>query len=126
MLSEEHSAKKQRERLCHQRQAVSPTADLMLGPSPHSSFFKKNTHFHILVWFFCSITDASFLISLHLIPECETSKHGAATVHKIVLRDSCMPSSQEMHIHPGHSPITFPLSKLTLKLSSMYEFHFVA
>lgn len=65
--------------------------------------------------FFNSTTAASFLISLHLVPEYETSKHGAATVHKIILRDSHMPSRQKMQAHLGQILIPLPLSKLTLK-----------
>lgn len=113
MLSEELSGeKKKRGNLCHQNKAVSPTT---LGPSPHSSSFKK-IHFFISWGFFYSTTAASFSISLHLIPGYETSKHGAATVHKTILRDSHMPSDPEMQVHLGQTPIPFPLSKLTLKL----------
>lgn len=76
--------------------------------------------------FFNLTTAPSFLISLHLILGDETSKHGAATVHKIVLRDSCMPSSQEIQVHLGQILIPLPLSKLTLKHLPLYDFHCVA
>lgn len=64
---------------------------------------------HIII--FCrvlySTTAASFFISLRLIPGYETAKHGAATVHKIILSYSILSSRQETPAHVGQIPTPY-------------------
>ena len=76
----------------------------MLELSPNNSFFKK-IHIFVSCHVHYSTTAASFSISLCLVPGYETAKRGPASVHKIVLRDSLLPSSQEIQAHIGQIPI---------------------